>query len=141
MAKSAKGQGKIVGSQKLPSQNKGRSDLKRIWLRPENVRLIRMWRIKNLTTYQIAKRIGVAYETLMHWARENENLCNALNYSRELANSMALHSLLDQIERGNITAIIFYLKNQMPEDFGERKDYEKESLEKLDNIIKSLRGQ
>ena len=63
-----------------------------------------------LTREQIALSLGVSYSTLNRRAKESEEIETAMRRGRALANIKVAGELMKAIEKGNVTAIIFYLK-------------------------------
>lgn len=55
-------------------------------------------------------KLNVARKTLYHWIENSPTLKDAWNNCRDNNLDLAEHALLKQINDGNITAIIFYLK-------------------------------
>lgn len=81
------------------------------WLKPENIALIRGWKMKGLTDEQIANNIGVRRETIYDWAKRFPNISNALKIGKEAANYAVENKLFENAQKGNNTAMIFWLKN------------------------------
>ena len=65
-----------------------------------------------LTREQIALSLGVSYSTLNRRAKESEEIETAMRRGRALANIKVAGELMKAIEKGNVTAIIFYLKTR-----------------------------
>ena len=65
-----------------------------------------------LTREQIALSLGVSYSTLNRRAKESEEIETAMKRGRALANIKVAGELMKAIEKGNVTAIIFYLKTR-----------------------------
>lgn len=65
-----------------------------------------------LTREEIALSLGVSYSTLNRRAKESEEIEAAMKRGRALANIKVAGELMKAIEKGNVTAIIFYLKTR-----------------------------
>jgi len=60
----------------------------------------------------VAKRLGCHPNTIRNYARRHTEIETALRNEREIGKDFAESALFKQIAKGNITAIIFYLKTQ-----------------------------
>lgn len=67
---------------------------------------------RGLSQQQIAYALGISERTLYARKKENADFADAIKKGRALGVSVVAGHLMRQIERGNITAIIFYLKAQ-----------------------------
>lgn len=82
------------------------------WLTEERLNLIRMWAREGLTDEQIAGKIDISRSTLWEWKKNNPTLENALNESKDFADSQVENALFQAALAGNTTAQIFWLKNR-----------------------------
>ena len=72
---------------------------------------------ENLCTYwEISPR------TLARWKKKNKELSQAIKKGRMNANISVTKSMYNQALRGNMTAVIFWLTNQAPELWADRRN-------------------
>lgn len=84
---------------------------KEYWLEPENLVLIRYWRRHGCTVTETAKNMGVGESTLYKWSKDELDIREALKTGKETAIAAVENKLYSKALSGNLTAIIFYLKN------------------------------
>ena len=101
------------------------------WLEPENLTLLRGWKMKGLTDEQIARNIGIAARTLERWKVSYSQIRHALKIGKEQANYAIENKLFEKAQKGNITAMIFWLKNNYREKY---TDSTLTSEERLANV-------
>lgn len=87
------------------------------WLEPENLTLLRGWKMKGLTDEQIAGNIGISARTLERWKVSYSQIRHALKIGKEQANYAIENKLFEKAQKGNITAMIFWLKNNYREKY------------------------
>ncbi len=78
---------------------------------PENLATISYWKRHGLTNQEVAQNCGIARSTLQHWATLNSSLKEALKIGKEQAVATVENKLFNKAMEGNMTAIIFWLKN------------------------------
>lgn len=98
----------------------GRSKLPK-WKEPEKLLLIRRWRRRGLTVNQVAKNIGIGNSTLLRWSSIDLDIREALKSGKEEAVAAVENKLFVKALSGNLTAIIFYLKNNDREHYSDSK--------------------
>ena len=81
------------------------------WLEPENLVLLHGWKMQGLTDEQIADKIGIAHRTFERWKAEHSQIRQAIKVGKEVANFVIENELYKKAKSGNVTAMIFYLKN------------------------------
>lgn len=91
----------------------------KIWLKKENLLLLRGWKMNGLTDEQIAANIGVNVRTLGKWKEKYGQIGQALKRGKEHANYAVENELLKKALSGNTTAIIFWLKNNYREKYSD----------------------
>lgn len=89
------------------------------WLEPEKLLLIRRYRRRGLTVEETAKKMGVGYSTLMKWSHNNLDIREALKTGKEEAIAVIENKLFTKALSGNLTAIIFYLKNNDRQNYND----------------------
>lgn len=63
-----------------------------------------------LTLEEIATGLGCSYETLNNRSKENTDIKEAIKRGRLKSAEHVVNKLMEQIDQGNVTATIFYLK-------------------------------
>lgn len=81
------------------------------WLEPENLLLLQGWKRDGLTDEQISEKIGIAPRTLERWKSKYSQIRQVLKVGKEQANFIIENELFKKAKNGNVTAMIFYLKN------------------------------
>src|SRR5699024_550272 len=89
------------------------------WLKPEKLILIRKWRRDGLTIEQTAKAMGINPDTIYTWVKKFPEIYEALKTGKEEANAIIENKLFQKALSGNMTAIIFYLKNNWREKYND----------------------
>lgn len=81
------------------------------WLEPESLVLLHGWKMQGLTDEQIADNVGVSHRTFERWKKEHSQIRQAIKGGKEVANFVIENELYKKAKSGNVTAMIFYLKN------------------------------
>ena len=81
------------------------------WLEPENLVLLHGWKMQGLTDEQIADKIGIAHRTFERWKADHSQIRQAIKGGKQVANFVIENELYKKAKSGNVTAMIFYLKN------------------------------
>ena len=89
------------------------------WLEPENLVLLEGWKRNGLTDQQIADNIGINRRTLDKWKSKYGHIGRALKVGHEQANYAVEGKLLKKAMSGNITAMIFWLKNNWRDKYND----------------------
>ena len=87
------------------------------WLEPENLVLLHGWKMQGLTDEQIADQIGIAHRTFERWKADHSQIRQAIKGGKEVANFVIENELYKKAKSGNVTAMIFYLKNNYREKY------------------------
>lgn len=77
---------------------------------------------KGLNEEQIASALGIAYSTLRRHKASNEQFQAALKKGKALGIADVSSALYDAAVAGNVTAMIFFLKNRSPESWRDKPD-------------------
>ena len=96
------------------------------WLTDDGLTLIRGWARDGLTNDQIAHNMGIAAGTLYEWKSRYAELDEALKRSKEIVDYEVENALLKAALDGNVTAMIFWLKNRRVDKWRDRRDIESE---------------
>ena len=91
----------------------------REWLEPEKLNLVRNWKMNGLTNEEVAKNMGIARSILYEWQNRFPELKDALKTGKAEANAIVENKLFQKAVKGNMTAIIFYLKNNMRDKYND----------------------
>lgn len=90
-----------------------------------------------LTVEEIATIWNVNRTTLYSWAKKHPEFENTLKRGREEADVSVVQALLKECrEKGNITGIIFWLKNRQPARWRDKTDLEANVTSIVYNIQK-----
>lgn len=90
------------------------------WLSKDGLVLIEGWARDGLTEEQIAKdKMHVASSTLREWKGKYPAISAALKKGKELPDYKVENALYMAAIHGNVTAIIFWLKNRRPDKWRE----------------------
>lgn len=108
------------------------------WLEPDNLLLLEAWARDGLTDEQIASNIGIRRETLCEWKKKYPNISNALKRGKEVVDIEVENALHKLAVDGNITAIIFWLKNRKPDKWRDKPKEISSSLEQIATNINEL---
>lgn len=90
------------------------------WERSENLLRLQGWCRDGYSIEQICKLMGIATATLYTWRKMSEKIDKVMMVNREIADRMVENYLFEQCKAGNITAIIFYLKNRKRKEWQDR---------------------
>ena len=85
------------------------------WLSEEGLLRIRGWARDGYTDAELAREMGIARNTLFKWRKKFPKLDKTLKSSKEIPDRKVEETLYDKALDGDITAIIFWLKNRNPE--------------------------
>lgn len=77
---------------------------------------------KGLNEEQIASAMGISYSTLRRHKASNEQFQAALKKGKALGISDVSSALYNAAVGGNVTAMIFYLKNRSPDSWRDKPD-------------------
>lgn len=114
------------------------------WLEPEGLIRLEGWARDGLTDEQIAKNMGIATGTLYDWKAKFEEISESLKKGKEVVDYEVENALVKEALSGNVTAIIFWLKNRRPDKWRDKPEAPgdanalkkaKELLEGIDSAI------
>ncbi|MFY4495476.1 small terminase subunit [Limosilactobacillus mucosae] len=89
------------------------------WLENENLVLLEGWKRNGLTDEQIAGNMGISINTLNKWKQRFVQIRNALKIGHESANYAVERKLFQKAMSGNVTAMIFWLKNNWRDKYND----------------------
>ena len=94
------------------------------WITPENLKLLNGWARDGLTDEQIAEHIGISRTTLHRWKNYKVNdsypIRETLKSGKEVIDYAVESALLEKALNGDVTAIIFWLKNRRPDKWRDK---------------------
>jgi hypothetical protein len=118
------------------------------WLTEDGLLRIQGWARDGLTNEDIAFNIGITAKTLYEWMIKYSEISEALKEGKDVIDRRIENALAKKAEAGDVTAMIFWLKNRKPKEWRDRFQqdiYTPEPLkvENLSNIpnedLKTLR--
>ncbi len=107
------------------------------WLETDRLILLQGWARDGLTDEQIAHNIGINKKTLYEWKKKYSNFGNALKKGKEIIDYAVENALLKKALDGDVTAMIFWLKNRRPDKWRD-KPQEAKDIESIENSIHTL---
>ena len=88
------------------------------WQTREGLALIAGWRRHGETPEQIAERMGIEVGVLERWRGAYEEIGQALQIDRDMADFMVEEALFHKSLSGDAKAYEFWLKHRMPDKWG-----------------------
>lgn len=92
------------------------------WETVEKLQLLEEWSTQGLYIKDIAAMMGVCVTTVYDWMNKNPDIAAAIKKGRDKSIDMVENALFQSAINGNVTAMIFYLKNRAPERYKDRVD-------------------
>lgn len=92
------------------------------WETVEKLQLLEEWSTQGLYIKDIAAMMGVCVTTVYDWMNKNPDIAAAIKKGRDKSIDMVENALFKSAISGNVTAMIFYLKNRAPERYKDRVD-------------------
>lgn len=92
------------------------------WGTVEKLQLLEEWSTQGLYIKDIAAMMGVCVTTVYDWMNKNPEIAAAIKKGRDKSIDMVENALFNSAINGNVTAMIFYLKNRAPERYKDRVD-------------------
>lgn len=109
------------------AQKRGRESRLNEWEKPDKLLLIIGWKRNGLTDVEIATNIGIKPRTLYDWRSKSPHIMHALKKGKEAANFQVENALYKKAIEGNVTAMIFYLKNNWRGKYSDSPKTEEEN--------------
>ena len=94
------------------------------WLTYDGLTMIEAWARDGLTDELIAHNMGINVKTLYDWKKKYGNICNALKKGKEVVDVKVENALLEKALSGDVTSIIFWLKNRKPKEWRDKQNIE-----------------
>ena len=92
------------------------------WGTVEKLQLLEEWSTQGLYIKDIAAKMGISVSTVYDWMNKNPKIAAAIKKGRDKSIDMVENALFKSAINGNVTAMIFYLKNRAPERYKDRVD-------------------
>lgn len=105
------------------------------WLTEDGLLLLEGWARDGLTDEQIAQKIGISSTTFYRWQQEHREIREALKRGKAPVDFEVENALLNKARSGDITAIIFWLKNRRPDKWRDKPESVKEEQEPVKIVV------
>lgn len=99
--------------------------------------LVEGWARDGLTLEQIAKNLGISKDTLYSYKNKYSDFSDALKKGREVVDYEVENALYKAAINGNVTAMIFWLKNRKPHGWKDRKEAQEIELQAKELELKA----
>ena len=107
------------------------------WEDKDSLFLLESWARDGLTEAQIAGNMGISARTLLNWRKRSVPIFLALKRGKEVSDYEVENALFKSALEGNVTAMIFWLKNRRPDKWRDRQDA-KVDLTEMVRIVDSI---
>lgn len=103
------------------------------WLEPDSLLLLESYAREGMTDEEIAEKVGITVRTLYRWQKLTVTnadgqlthpIKDALKKGKQLPDAKVEQSLLNKALSGDVTAMIFWLKNRRPDRWSDKPKYE-----------------
>ena len=92
------------------------------WLTEDGLLMIEGWARDGLTDEQIAGNIGISAGRLYEWKKSYREIDEALKRGKAPVDIQVENALLNKALGGDVTAIIFWLKNRKPKQWRDKPE-------------------
>lgn len=96
-----------------------------------NLELVKMWARNGLTDDEIAEKLGISRDRFYYYKKHFSDFSDALKENKEYADLQVEQALFKAAMDGNVTAMIFWLKNRKGNSWREKPELATE-----DNTVK-----
>jgi hypothetical protein len=113
------------------------------WLEPDGLILLQGWARDGLTEEQIAHNMGISARTLSTYKKQHFPILQALKKGKEVVDFAVENALLKKALAGDVTAMIFWLKNRKQLRWRDRHEVrtDESSLPKVKALMDGLDGE
>jgi transposase-like protein len=95
------------------------------WEKPDKLEAIEAWASQGLSLGEIAHNMGIARSTLFVWRDKSKDISDAIKRGADASVDLVENALFNAATKdGNITAMIFYLKNKRPDAWKDKRENE-----------------
>lgn len=105
------------------------------WLDGDNRTLLEGWARNGLTDHQLASNIGIAPSTLYEWKKKSSEFSNILKRNKDVVDTLVENALFKAAIEGNVTAMIFWLKNRKHAEWRDKRDEAENKEEEEGGVI------
>ena len=108
------------------------------WITPDSLVLLESYAREGLTDEEIAEKLGITVRTLYRWEKYSVTdvdgkithpIKEALKKGKELPDRKVENALLSKALNGDVTAMIFWLKNRRPDRWSDKPKQSYETAE------------
>ena len=99
--------------------------------------LVEGWARDGLTDEQISRNLGIAYSTFKEYKKKYPDLLSDLKKGKEVVDYEVENALYKAAINGNVTAMIFWLKNRKPHGWKDRKEAQEIELQAKELELKA----
>ena len=90
------------------------------WLTTDGLTLLKGWARDGLSDEQIAHNMEIVPSTLYEWKKKHPKISESLKKNKAIADYEIENALFKSAKRGNVTAMIFWLKNRKSDKWREK---------------------
>ena len=105
------------------------------WLEPSGLIRIQGWARDGLTEEQIAHNMDISTVTLWEWKKKYLNIVNVLKVNKDIADRQVENALHKSALEGNVTAMIFWLKNRKRVEWRDKQEIEHSGEVKTETTV------
>lgn len=113
-----------MGKELGPSDKRraGRAGKYEYWRTGDGLTQLRGYARRGMNDEQIAAKIGIAPSTLYEWKKKYPEISEALKEGKDLPDIQVEAALYQAALGGNVTAMIFWLKNRLPNSWRDKPE-------------------
>ena len=109
------------------------------WLTESGLALLTGWARDGLSDKQISRFMGISANTLCAWKKKFDQIGNALQSTKDVADYEVENALRNNALSGNTTAQIFWLKNRRPDKWQDKpSDNKPQADAEVDPLTQSI---
>ncbi|MDL2214415.1 transposase [Clostridia bacterium OttesenSCG-928-O13] len=90
------------------------------WLEPNSLVLLQGWARDGCTDEELAKKMNISPSTLYEWVKKYLEISEAIKKGKEVVDYEVENALLKKALGGDVTAMIFWLKNRKPQQWRDK---------------------
>lgn len=90
----------------------------------EKLILVEGWARNGATDEMIMQNLGISRTTFYEYRKKYTAFANALKNGKEVVDFAVENALLKKALAGDVTAMIFWLKNRKPQEWRDRREHE-----------------
>lgn len=100
----------------------GRKPQYEYWLTEDGLTALTVFARNGLSDEDIAHNCGIGKTALYEWKNRFPEIADALKTSKQAADAIIENALYEKAKKGDVTAMIFWLKNRQPERWRDKHD-------------------